>query len=228
MHGISAHKFGRWGPRRLYNCALYASEFVYICFLKHEVISPTPSIVFGFLIVEDRYGFWGTYMEDLNAMQLSNGLAVACAHPKPSIYLNPNNPPQQPQTHFIMLQATFFVWFFLDVTFPNDGTHPPNSPGGRVRQPSLDHLRSFSKDGCAMRLKHRSLRSAWSYYMPCWLIFLFPANQWICWVCVDGGSAFIPDGFSKVDSLGAEFLRHGSWEVVGNLQVEKKESSSIQ
>lgn len=192
------------------------------------MISPTPSIVFGFLIVENRYGFWGTYMEDLNSMQLSNGLAVACAHPKPSIYLNPNNPPQQPQTHFIMLQATFLVFFFLDVTFPNDGTHPPNSPGGRVRQPSLDHLRSFSKDGCAMRLKHRSLRSAWSYYMPCWLNFLFPANQWICWVCVDGGSAFIPDGFSKVDSLGAEFLRHGSWEFVGNLWVEKKESSSIQ
>lgn len=29
------------------------------------MISPTPSIFFGFLIVENRYGFWGTYMEDL-------------------------------------------------------------------------------------------------------------------------------------------------------------------
>ena len=48
-----------------------------------------PLIVFGFLIVESRYGFWGTYMEDLNAMQLSDGLAVACAHPKPLIGSKP-------------------------------------------------------------------------------------------------------------------------------------------
>lgn len=30
-------------------------------------------------------------------MQLSNGLAVACAHPKPVISLNPNNPPSNPK-----------------------------------------------------------------------------------------------------------------------------------
>lgn len=129
MHGISAHKFGRWGPRLLYTCELYASEFVYVCFFKHEVISPTPSIVFGFLIVENRYGFWGTYMEDLNSMQLSNGLAVACAHPKPSIYLNPNNPSQQPQTHFIMLQATFLVFFFWMLPSQTTGPTPQTHPG---------------------------------------------------------------------------------------------------